>query len=224
MGYWARYFGVFNNEKIMEIGVWLAFMTASWLISLSPGPGAVFSMSCGLQYGFKLGYLGVIGLILGLWTSLTIVAVGASTILLSSPMLFTAAKWLGAAYLFYLGWAQWRAPISSTHLRQDLGQFAIGRLIFKGWAVNATNPKGIVFMLAVLPQFINVSKPLLTQYIIVAMTFAITDAVVMAGYTGLAASLMGFLKSAERVRWMNRLFGGLFMLAALLIIGSQAKS
>jgi homoserine/homoserine lactone efflux protein len=208
----------------MEIGVWLAFMTASWLISLSPGPGAVFSMSCGLQYGFKLGYMGVIGLILGLWTSLAIVAIGASTILLSSPLLFKAAKWLGAAYLFYLGWAQWRAPVSGTQLRQDLGQFAMGKLIFKGWAVNATNPKGIVFMLAVLPQFITVSKPLLSQYLIVAVTFAFTDAVVMAGYTGLAASLMGFLNTPKRVRWMNRIFGGLFMLAALLIIGSQANS
>jgi homoserine/homoserine lactone efflux protein len=90
-------------------------------------------------------------------------------------------------------------------------------LILKAWMINVVNPKGTVFLLAVVPQFINLSQPLLAQYLIIGATLAFTDMVVMAGYTALAARVLGALKEPSHIRAMNRTFGGLFVLAGSLL-------
>jgi homoserine/homoserine lactone efflux protein len=199
----------------MEFSTWLAFFAASWAISISPGPGAVFAMSSGLNYGFKRGYVGTIGMILGMWTALVVVALGLGALLLASAHAFTVLKWAGVLYLIYLGVKQWRAPAVplATH---DPSQRNVSarELIVKGWAVNATNPKGYIFMMAVMPQFIDANSPLLPQYAIIALTLAFTDVVVMAGYTGFASRVLAFFKTEAQMRFLNRLFGGLFVAAA----------
>jgi homoserine/homoserine lactone efflux protein len=102
--------------------------------------------------------------------------------------------------------------------RSDAGAVITRRsMILRAWMINAVNPKGTVFMLAVVPQFINLSQPLLPQYLIIAATLAFTDLIVMAGYTALAARLLGALKSPAHVRVMNRTFGGLFVVAGSLL-------
>ena len=90
-------------------------------------------------------------------------------------------------------------------------------LILRGWTINAVNPKGTVFMLAVVPQFLQLGAPLLPQYLVVGLTLGFTDLVVMAGYTLLAARVSGALKSARHQRRLNRVFGGLFVLAGVLL-------
>ncbi|TAG49039.1 MAG: threonine transporter RhtB [Betaproteobacteria bacterium] len=199
----------------MEMSTWLAFFAASWAISISPGPGAVFAMSSGLNYGFQRGYVGAIGMILGMWTALVVVALGLGALLLASAHAFTVLKWAGVAYLIYLGVKQWRAPAVPLAAKDEaLGSFSARALIFNGWAVNATNPKGYIFMMAVMPQFIDASAPLLPQYAIIALTLAFTDVVVMAGYTGFASRVLAFFKTEAQMRFLNRLFGGLFVAAA----------
>lgn len=80
--------------------------------------------------------------------------------------------------------------------------------------MNATNPKGIVFMMAVMPQFIDTTAPLLPQYLAIAATFAFTDFVIMAIYTGFAAKVLTYFKTETQMRLLNRIFGSLFVLAA----------
>jgi len=87
----------------------------------------------------------------------------------------------------------------------------------RGFLVNATNPKGIVFMLAVLPQFIDPALPQLPQYAICGATLFFTDLVVMSGYTGLAARVLRLLREPHHVRWVNRTFGGLFVAAGAVL-------
>lgn len=199
----------------MTIETWLAFFVASWIISISPGSGAIYAMSCGLNHGFRRGFVGTIGLISGIWTALAIVAIGLGAILSASTHAFTALKWSGVAYLVYLGIKQWRAPVMPLAAAGDAAAPVSARtLIAKGWAVNATNPKGIVFMMAVMPQFIDTSAPLLSQYLVIAATFAFTDFVIMAIYTGFAAKVLAFFKTEAQMRLLNRIFGSLFVLAA----------
>jgi homoserine/homoserine lactone efflux protein len=199
----------------MAIDTWLAFFVASWVISISPGPGAIFAMSCGLNHGFRRGYIGTIGLIAGIWTALAVVAVGLGALLAASAHAFTALKGLGVAYLIYLGIKQWRAPAVPLATLSENGAVVSARtLIFKGWALNATNPKGIIFMMAVMPQFIDAAAPLLPQYWVIAATFAFTDLVVMAFYTGLASKALVLFKTEPQMRLLNRIFGGLFVVAA----------
>ncbi len=197
--------------------MWLAFFAASWAISLSPGAGAVAAMSAGLQHGFGRGYYMTLGLVLGIWTQVLIVGAGLGAVIAASSWAFAAIKWLGVAYLLWIGIALWRAPPAA--MGPDPGARGTARrdLVLRGWAINSVNPKGTLFMLAVMPQFIDAQQALAPQYLVIAATLAFTDLVVMAGYTALAARALVALRSPRRVQALNRLFGSLFVaLAALL--------
>ena len=199
----------------MALDTWLAFFLASWIISLSPGAGAIASMSSGLQYGFVRGYWNAIGLQLGLAMQIAVVAGGVGAILAASSTAFYAIKWFGVAYLVYLAIKQWRAlPMDMT---DDAAVRPIGKpmaMMFRGFLVNASNPKALVFMLAVLPQFVNPQAPLLIQYLILGATMICVDMVVMAGYTGLASKVLRLLRTPKQQKRMNRTFAGLFVGAA----------
>ncbi len=202
----------------MELSTWLAFFAASWAISISPGPGAIASMSAGLNHGFRYGYVTIFGLVLGIWTQLLIVGVGLGALIAASGAAFTVVKWLGVGYLVWLGIAQWRAPARPMVAVSDSGEVVTQRaLILKAWLINIVNPKGTVFLLAVVPQFINPAQPLLQQYLIIGATLAFTDLVVMTGYTALAAKVLGALKEPAHIRAMNRIFGSLFVVAGSLL-------
>lgn len=202
----------------MELSTWLAFFAASWAISISPGPGALAAMTSGLNHGFRRGYATTLGLVLGIWTQLLVVGVGLGAVLATSAMAFVALKWLGVAYLVWLGVQQWRAPARPlAQLQADAGAVAARTLALRGWMINAVNPKGTVFLLAVVPQFIDLHQPLLGQYLTIALTLGFTDLVVMAAYTALAARVLVELKSAAHMRVLNRVFGGLFVAAGALL-------
>ncbi len=202
----------------MALDTWLAFFLASWAISLSPGAGAVASMSAGLNHGFRRGYVLCIGLVLGIWTQLAVVSAGLGALIATSSVAFAAVKWAGVAYLVWLGIQQWRASTAPLAVGQAQQAGASPwRLIARGWAVNAVNPKGTVFLLAVVPQFIAMDRPLLPQYLIIGATLALTDLVVMAGYTALAARVLAALRAERQVRAVNRAFGALFVLAGALL-------
>jgi homoserine/homoserine lactone efflux protein len=204
----------------MDLSVWLAFFAASWAISLSPGAGAVAAMSAGLSHGFARGYVMTFGLVLGIWTQLLVVGVGLGALIAASALAFTVVKWLGVAYLVWLGIRQWRAPAEPLAAGTEDAPVVSRRTLFlRGWAVNAVNPKGTVFLLAVLPQFLDPSRPLALQYAVIAATLAFTDLVVMAGYTALAARLLRLLKTPRQMRLLNRVFGSLFVAAGLLLAG-----
>jgi homoserine/homoserine lactone efflux protein len=108
------------------------------------------------------------------------------------------------------------APVDADATGVGLGG-APRELLLRGFLVNATNPKGIVFMLAVLPQFIDPTRPQLVQYAICGATLFFTDLVVMSGYTGLAAKVLRLLREPHHIRWMNRTFGGLFVAAGAVL-------
>ena len=202
----------------MALDTWLAFFVACWVISLSPGAGAIASMSSGLQYGFWRGYWNALGLQIGLALQIAIVAAGVGAILSASALAFSLIKWFGVAYLVWLAIAQWRALPSD--LATGAAERPIGRpltLVLRGFLVNASNPKAVVFMLAVLPQFIHPQEPLVPQYLIMGVTMIVVDLIVMAGYTGLASRVLRALRTPRQQRMMNRTFAGLFVGAAALL-------
>lgn len=202
----------------MTLETWLAFFVACWVISLSPGAGAVASMSAGLRYGFLRGYWNALGLQLALLMQIAVVAAGLGAVLATSELAFNLIKWFGVAYLVYLGWKQWVA--APGEIAAGEGERPLGRpltLVLRGFLVNASNPKAIVFILAVLPQFLDTTQPLLGQYLLMALTMVAVDLVVMAGYTGLAARVLRTLREPHQQRLLNRTFGGLFIAAAGLL-------
>ncbi|MCJ8169564.1 homoserine/homoserine lactone efflux protein [Atopomonas sediminilitoris] len=209
----------------MALSVWLTFFAACWLLSLSPGAGAVASMSSGVRYGFWRGYWTAIGLQVAMALHVGIVAAGLGALLVASTLAFELIKWLGVAYLVWLGISQWRsppAPLTSNEEGRPIGRPL--SLLLRGFMVNASNPKSIIFILAVLPPFIDPTKPLLVQYLILGGTIIAVDLIVMAGYTGLAARVLSLLKSPAQQSLVNKVFGGCFVLAAGLLATVQQKA
>ena len=200
----------------MSWSVWLTFLGASIVISLSPGAGAIASMSTGLRYGLRRGYWNIFGLQIGLLVQIGIVAVGLGAVLANSALAFTAIKWFGVAYLVYLGIRQWRsAPseVADAPAVADRGTTMLAR----GFLVNASNPKAVVFMVAVLPQFLDPTRPLITQYLAIAATMVVVDMLVMTGYTSLASRVLRMMRSHRQQKTMNRTFAGLFFAAATFL-------
>lgn len=202
----------------MQLSTWLAFFVASWAISVSPGAGALAAMSAGLNHGFRTGYITVVGLVLGIWTQLIVVGVGLGALVATSSTAFAVVKWCGVAYLVWLGIQQWRAPARPlAAVQAEADEVSAGSMILRGWMVNAVNPKGTVFLLAVVPQFLNLGQALALQYLVIGLTLSFTDFIVMAGYTALAARVLSTFKSADHMRAMNRVFGSLFVVAGAFL-------
>jgi homoserine/homoserine lactone efflux protein len=197
--------------------LWLGFLVACLLIALSPGAGAIQSMSAGLTYGLRRSYWSIAGQELGLILQLTLVAAGLGAVVANGVVLFEIVKFVGVAYLLYLAVRQWRA--STRDLSEQVGRNAsrVGLpLLLRGFLVNATNPKALVFYLAVLPQFVTPDAPALSQYVVIAATFVATDVVVMSAYAGMATRLLRVLGARQR-RVMDRVFSGLFATAAVVL-------
>lgn len=202
----------------MTLETWLAFLVACWIISLSPGAGAIASMACGLQYGFWRGYWNAIGLQLALVLQIAVVAAGLGAVLATSSLAFTLIKWFGVAYLLWLAFKQWQAVpqlLEDSRLPRPIGRPL--SLVLRGFLVNASNPKAIVFILAVLPQFLDPARPLLLQYTEMAATMVVVDLIVMAGYTGLAAKVLRLLRTPRQQRVVNRSFAAMFAAAAAVL-------
>jgi homoserine/homoserine lactone efflux protein len=198
--------------------VWLTFIGAAILIAVSPGAGAIQSMATGLTYGVRRGYWSILGLELGLMLQLTLVALGLGAIVTGSIVAFNIVKWVGVAYLLYLAVRQWRT--ATRDLREQLDTSADrGRtaLVVRGFLVNATNPKGLVFFLAVLPQFVVPTAPPLPQYLAIGATMVAVDLVVMGLYTGLAVRLLHWMHTPRQQTVVNRTFSGLFATAAVVL-------
>ncbi len=201
----------------MSLQIWFAYMLACWVISISPGAGAIASMSSGLNYGFRHGYWNAIGLQIALLIQIMIVAAGVGVLFATTPLAFQMVKWFGVAYLLYLAYLQWSAPIKDIEIQHEKKNKSISALLLNGFVVNISNPKAIVFLLAVLPQFLDLSKPQWIQYLIMAATMITIDLIVMAGYTGLASKVLRLLRSPKQQKYLNRGFAVMFSCAALLL-------
>jgi homoserine/homoserine lactone efflux protein len=205
----------------VSLAVWFGFLLAAILIAVTPGPGAVISMSTGMRYGYRAALAAILGLQLALLVHVAIVAVGLGALLAASETAFSLLKLMGAGYLVWLGIQKWRAP--PLPIDGDYTGTPRKGLFMQGLLVNLSNPKAIVFICALVPQFIDPTGAQFPQYLIIAATLCVTDMVVMSTYALAAARLGNWLHQPECVRLQNRIFGGLFVSAGALL-GLSARS
>ena len=197
----------------MKLDIWLPFFVAAWLICLSPGPGVLSSVTAGMRWGFRRALWNILGLELGSMILIGTVATGLGALLSASVVAFNLIKWLGAAYLVYLGVQQWRAPVRPLFADSpgEATSVASSRIFLRGLLINISNPKAILFTLAVTPQFVDASLPQWPQYLTIMATLLFTDTVSMSIYTALGARALQALRSPKVIRWTNRGFGSLFI-------------
>lgn len=199
----------------MTVHVWLTFIVAAMLISLSPGAGAISCMASGMRYGYRRSLPNIAGMQLGVALQLIVVGIGLGALIAASMLAFNLVKGFGVAYLCYLGWQQFRAEARPLQLADAGTAAGTPRALFvQGFLVNANNPKATIFLLAVLPQFIDANAPPLPQYLICMATLAVVDVIIMSGYTMFASRVLRLLRDPRHLRWLNCGFGSMFMLAA----------
>jgi homoserine/homoserine lactone efflux protein len=200
----------------MTLATWTAFFIASLVLCISPGPGALSSMSAGMKYGFARGMWNLAGLQTAIAINVIVIWLGLGALLLASTTAFEVLKYVGAAYLVWLGIQKFReqpVPFEVIAARTNFKDASRWGIFKQGLLVNLTNPKGILFLVAVLPQFIDSTQPTALQYAILGVTMIVTDVVVMMGYTGLAAQILRMIKEPHKIRWVNRVMGSLFVAA-----------
>lgn len=206
----------------MTLAIWLGFLLAAILIAVTPGPGAVISMSTGMRHGYWAALTAILGLQAAILVHLLIVALGLGALLAASETAFSLVKLLGAVYLVWLGIQKWRAPAIPV----DANMPAVGRrgLFLQGVLVNLTNPKAIIFIGALVPQFVDPAQPQIPQYLLIALTLCLIDLAVMSGYALAAVRLGRWLHDPTAIRLQNRAFGGLFVSAGVLLALSSRSS
>lgn len=206
----------------MTLPVWLSLFSASAIISLTPGAGAVNTMSNSISVGWRRSIWGIVGQQVALLVHIAIVAAGVGVLVAGSPVVFNIIRVLGAAYLAYLGVRLMLtrpvggpAGVDPTVLSSE----SAGSLMRRGFWVNLLNPKAIVFFLAFMPQFIRPEQPLVPQYAILTATVVLVDTLVMWGVFAVAAKpFRRAVSSARGQRVMNTVFGSLFVGVAALLL------
>ena len=203
----------------MELTVWLGLLASALFISISPGPGAIFSISQGTQYGFKRAMFSVAGLQLGLVSQILFLLFGLGVLINQFPSVFIVIKILGMLYLIVLGILQWLKKIEQIDTNEDHQSLSFRPLkaLLQGFFVNLTNIKGTVFFLALIPLFIDLTALKLSTCIIFTSTLIVIDLIVMAGYVTLAQVSKTLLADPKKILWQNRLTGSTLILVGLIM-------
>ncbi|MDK1386172.1 LysE family translocator [Sinorhizobium sp. 8-89] len=198
----------------------LAFALVAFIGIATPGPTVLLALTNGSRHGVRRAISGMIGAVLSDFVLIGAVALGLGALLAASEFWFTVVKWLGAAYLAFLGimLLRSRGTLDIATDRESDGGAATKRAIFlKSFLVAVTNPKGYLFFSAFLPQFIEPALPQASQYAVLATVFASIDFVVMFGYALIGSQAVRFLKRSGAI-WLDRVCGG----ALLALAGSLA--
>ncbi|WP_105647785.1 homoserine/homoserine lactone efflux protein [Cronobacter dublinensis] len=194
---------------------WCTYLLTTLILSLSPGSGAINTMSTAISHGYRGAAASIAGLQTGLALHIVLVGIGLGALFSRSLMAFEVLKWAGAAYLIWLGIQQWRAAgaIDLNALAQSQPR---SKLFKRAVFVNLTNPKSIVFLAALFPQFIVPHQPQVMQYVVLGVTTVVVDIIVMIGYATLATRIGGWIKGPHQMKALNKVFGSLFMLVGAL--------
>jgi len=203
----------------MELTVWLGLLASALFISISPGPGAIFSISQGTQYGFKRSIISVIGLQVGLMSQIIFLLLGLGILIDQFPGIFSIIKILGMLYLIVLGALQWFKKIEQISTSKDDFENSFSPLnsLLKGFFVNITNIKGTVFFLALIPLFVDLTSLNISTCVILTATLVGVDLFVMTGYLMLAEISKSLLSDPKKILWQNRVTGSILILIGLIM-------
>ena len=206
----------------MSFDHWLAFAATSAIVLAIPGPTVLLVVSYALGQGRRSAFATVAGVALGDFTAMTASMLGLGVLLATSSALFTGLRWVGAAYLIYLGVKLWRAPVGDR-TTEAAAETKGWRMFLHAYAVTALNPKSIVFFVAFLPQFFLAAAPIVPQMVLFELTFLVLATANAATYALLASAARRAVRRPEIQRRVNRV-GGSMLIGAGLFAAAWKKA
>lgn len=209
----------------MSLQAWWLFVVMTFVVSATPGPNMLLVMSHSARFGLRSAVMTMAGCMSALLCMMSISAAGLGALLHTFPAVFDALRYLGAAYLAYLGYKLWGAGVTAksgeaTH-SQDEAMRSGGAFYRQGLAVAASNPKAIVFSAAFFPQFIQPDRPALMQFGILLATFTVIEVSWYLIYAVSGHKLSRFLQQTHVMKNFNRITGGVFVGFAALMAASR---
>lgn len=210
----------------MTLAAWAFFMLTETALCLTPGPAVLFVVSQAMRYGSAKALWANAGILSGNLFYFLLSATGLGALLFASHSLFISVKWLGATYLIYLGVRTFiarGAPGGGAHEKTSVIDGAGSRLLLRGFAVQAANPKALVFFTALLPQFINTAASVAFQLLILGVSSLFIELLVLAGYGLLAGGASSFAAQPRFARATNRVSGTLLIAAGAGLALAEKK-
>jgi threonine/homoserine/homoserine lactone efflux protein len=205
----------------MSFSTWLLYVAAVFVLTVTPGPTVLMCVSTAINLGPRKALTAVLGSTSAIVGIMALSALGLGAALAASETLFTALKWLGAAYLVYLGITALRSKTTEISMSADVKPASNIKLLTQGFLVGASNPKALLFFGALFPQFINPSAPQLPQFLILGATFVFFEALWLTIYALSAAKAKRWLQQPRRATLFNRATGIVFLVAAGFLASSK---
>lgn len=201
----------------MDLSLWMTFVGATLLLLIIPGPTVVLVLTYALTQGRRVAVTSAAGVVLGDFIAMTASLVGLGALVLASSTLFVALKWVGAAYLVWMGIGMIRSAGSAKAIQiEDAPQLSAGAVFRNAAVVTALNPKGIVFFIAFVPQFIRTDAALAPQFAILIATFVSLATINVLVYGLLADRLRATIRRPSVLAWMTRIGGGVLIAMGVL--------
>ncbi|MDP2574625.1 LysE family translocator [Vibrio penaeicida] len=202
----------------MDWNTWMIYVAAICILTASPGPSVLLCLSKSVTQGFRSSVFTALGSLTAIMGILTLSFTGLGMIIATSEWVFNIIKWTGAAYLIYLGVQALLSKQESYEVAEGKSQQQSPRSLFlSGFIVGSSNPKAIIFFTALFPQFIDPQLSLLTQYSILASTFAVMELSWLLIYAYLGAKSSNWLLQSGRAKLFNKLTGGVFVGSGILL-------
>jgi threonine/homoserine/homoserine lactone efflux protein len=206
----------------MTIQTWLAFTAATGVLLVIPGPTVLLVVSYALGQGLRTALPMAVGVALGDFTAMTLSLLGLGALLATSASLFTVLKWIGAAYLIWLGIKLWRAGGSLDARPRTTASSAL-KMMLHAWIVTALNPKSITFFIAFLPQFLDPHLDFWMQMLVFETTFLVLAFGNAFAYALIASRLRGVMGSPRVIGIVNRVGGSLLIGAGVAALSARAS-
>jgi homoserine/homoserine lactone efflux protein len=197
----------------MELHVYLAFVVATTIMIALPGPSVLLTVAHSISFGWKNALSTVAGATMGIAVQLIVAAIGLTSLLNVVAEAFEWLRWVGAAYLVYLGIKQWRS--ASEPLEVDTSSVSKRNLFVQGLVITIPNPKSLIFIAAFLPQFIDAARPLGLQFSFIVPTFLVITFTVTSVWALIAGNVRGFLQRQRAFQSVLRTAGGLMIIAGV---------
>jgi len=202
----------------MNLDTWVIYILAILILTASPGPSVLLCISKSVSSGLVSARYAALGSVAAISIVLTLSFTGLGVLIASSNVAFSAIKWIGAAYLVYLGIQALRSSDESYEItiKPDSNKAKLNHFT-NGFVVGASNPKALVFFTALFPQFIDPTIALFPQYLIFASTFIVLELGWLLFYAHIAHRSTGWLTAKGRARYFNRVTGCTFILAGVFL-------
>ncbi|MEL6299605.1 MAG: LysE family translocator [Pseudomonadota bacterium] len=195
----------------MTIETWLAFAVASGVLLATPGPTVLLVVSYAFNHGWRSALPSVAGVALGDLVAMSVSLIGLGALLAASAELYTLLRWIGAAYLVYLGIQLWRARSDGLAARGDAGPADGAKMLRTTFLVTVLNPKGIVFFVAFVPQFVDPAAAYAPQALLMMATFVGLAVLNAAIYAAIATHARGAVQRPAVQRAVNRVSGSILI-------------